>query len=150
MNSVYRQTGRTYRLILQALTYADRGVRVVIYTSKEHRKHLADQVREVAHKRSRRLPEHLIVAEIMEDNFDWALLQPRGARYPEHLALVDHHCIEKHLNFIEDQILKLQRLAKNLQPLTVGVGFPVPAHIQAYAEQFEATRKSMDYDTRNE
>lgn len=111
MNAHLRQTGRTERMIANALSLNARGRAVYIFT---------DSQRGVARLREILRPEHnAIKVEVIPQHFDWEWMRPQGSNpHPNYVFLVEHQVIERELGKLDEEILRLQQLSRQLYHLT--------------------------------
>lgn len=105
MNEHLKQTGRTTRLIEKAKQLQAEGRNVVVLMPTR-------QMAQVL-QRTWRLD---VPVEAVPDEFDWVRLQ--DPRRPYTTFLVDHRAVEMRLQEIDEEIMRLQQLARQLYPLT--------------------------------
>lgn len=109
MNDHLRQTGRTTRLVANAISYDTQGHEVYVLV------HDLTYARVLAkHAMLRQRPG--IKVEVVPENFDWTTF--RLETRPDAICLVDHAAIEVKLQRLDEHILRQQQLARQLYALT--------------------------------
>lgn len=112
MNLHLRQTGRTYRMLCQAVSLNAQGRAVYIYVHHEvFRRRLVTWAKEL------HLPSSVKI-EVLPDDFNWSTMRPHDRMHTNCVCLVDHAAVEIHLQELDEQILKLQQLTRQLYHLT--------------------------------
>jgi len=106
MNEHLRQTGRTTRLLEEAARFERTDCRVAVFV---HHPQYAQLVRQ-----SRR--SYTGPIEVVPEHFDWKAM--RDPQRPELKCFVDHAAVELRLQQVDEQIMRLQQLARQLYPLT--------------------------------
>lgn len=113
MNLHLRQTGRTTRMMEQAVSHAAQGRAVYVYA--HHRVY----VRQLEQKFQRQLIVYpSIKIEMLPDAWDWQSMRPNDKAHPNCVFLVDHTAVELHLEEIDKEIMRRQQLARQLYSLT--------------------------------
>lgn len=114
MNEHLRQTGRTSRMISQAVALMCQGREVVILA---HHEVFARDLRQRVDAALVAGGARSIKVQVMPERFNWRTMRVEGAN-PNSVFLVDHMAIEIQVEDIDKQILRLQQLARQLYPLT--------------------------------
>ena len=125
MNDHLRQTGRTMRLLEKSIWHAERGLAVYVFMPT------ADMCKEMRHRLERMWAAqhtgqgHGIQFESMQHweahrLWDWNTMEPlRKNFHPNCVWLVDHTCVERHLEQVHADIKYLAKLAGQLYPHTI-------------------------------
>jgi hypothetical protein len=116
MNEHLRQTGRTERMIREAirLSYMGRAVYVLVH-EKSYIESLQYRIHDtVGHC------NHGIKVEVLPESFDWERMRPSQSRaHPNCVWLVEHAAAEMRLEQLDMQILLLQQLQRQVYQLTL-------------------------------
>lgn len=110
MNEHLRQTGRTERMLANAISLCTQGRAVYIYTDSRGVRRLQDQLRNPAWSS--------IKVEVLPEDFNWTIMKPHDRAHPNCVFLVEHQLIELELQKLDERILRLQQLARQLYSLT--------------------------------
>ncbi len=119
MNEHLRQSGRTSRMLSNAVALAVQGWIVYVLA---HETKYAEQlrVRLKADLPSASPACKSIKFQTVPDDFDWAIMRPHSARHDDHCVwLVDHATIEQCILKLHQQIMQKQLLATQLYALTI-------------------------------
>lgn len=154
MNEHLRQTGRSYALLKQALSYAIEGFPVTYYVKdRGHKATVEQQLIEVcqAHFRAAfridRIPRNLAIQVIPED-FSWANWKPLGAYSHVRegaICFVDHYVVELKTAELQMRVTELNQLISQLQPYAAGAEQPVNILTQIARQQREQLRKLASF-----
>jgi hypothetical protein len=111
MNDHLRQTGRTERMMARAVSLRSLGHAVYILTDANSVRRLRDH--ELIHGFTS------IKVEEMPQHFDWEKMCPApGLHHPNCVFLVEHHVIERELQKLDEKIMRMQQLSRQLYHLT--------------------------------
>ena len=115
MNDHLRQTGRTTRLMGQAVSLAAQGRAVYIFA------HNSQYAQRMQRDFEAQFPSVKSVKfDVLPEGFNWRSMQPGGPRHhPNCVFLVDQCAVELHLIEVDKQIMQLQQLARQLYQLTL-------------------------------
>lgn len=109
MNEHLRQTGRTTRLMEKAQEIENQGRQVTLYV---HNKSYQRLVEGEARRRGQ-----TFTVDSIPYHFDWEHMRPMEYQGPN-VCLVDHAAVEIELQRLDERILKMQQLARQLYHLT--------------------------------
>lgn len=110
MNEHLRQTGRTTRLMKKAQDLVAMGHTVTLLVHD-------DRYRRTVAQRAEQLRYSFRVS-VVPQYFDWEKMRPREVRDSTTVWLADHAAVEQHLQHLDEEILRLQQLARQLYALT--------------------------------
>lgn len=116
MNEHLRQTGRTERLIKEAirLSHMGRAVYVLVH-NRNYIEPLQHRIHDTVGHRN-----HGIKVELLPEEFDWGRMRPcRSHAHPNCVWLVEHAAAEMRLEQLDMQILLLQQLQRQVYQLTL-------------------------------
>lgn len=154
MNEHLRQTGRSYSLLKQALSYAIEGFPVTYYVKdRSHRATAERQWHDVCREhyrqqyRSDRVPRSLVIRELPED-FDWLNMQLAGipGYSREQICFVDHYVVEQKIAELQGLVMELHQMLAQLQPYAAGAPQPVNIQIELARRQRQQLRKEMTFE----
>lgn len=122
MNESLRQTGRTTRMVEQALELAQRGHAVYLLIPRAMHPHWWRRICDVWADRNGGLRGHGIQLEAPDSpafsfDFDWQSLRIRHA-HPNTVVLVDHAFVEQRIERLQREIAAAQAEISRLHPLT--------------------------------
>lgn len=116
MNEHLRQTGRTERLIEEAirLSHMGRAVYVLVH-NRNYVEPLQHRIHDTVGHRN-----HGIKVEPLLEGFDWEKMRPLHSRaHPNCIWLVDQAAAEQYLEQLDLQVLRLQQLQRQVYQLTL-------------------------------